>query len=307
MTAETFLKELQRLINSFPKSHTHTLNSENCEYGDQLYFCKNMLYCFDCNKSADCLYGFNMYSSVNCVDCNYAINSQLCYEAVEAIGCFNSNFLEYCTNMRDSSFSYNCLNCNDVFGCVSLTNKSFCIFNRQLTEEEYKVQITKFRTLPAEKALAMLEELKQRYPLTQTRGINNVNSPYGNNIDNCKDCYLCFDSSGLENCGYLYDCGTGCKYSYDGVFSGDLELSYESIDSGTLFNCSYAIWSGHCHDSSYILSCSDVKNCLGCTNLAHKEYCILNRQFTKEEYEKIAPKILEDLKSKNLGWGNLIN
>src|SRR3989344_4013486 len=305
MTSEAFLNELQRLINSHPKPHTHNVNSEQCDYGDQLYYCKNMLYCFDCVQSADCIYGFDVFTSVNCVDCDYVIGSQLCYECVDSSKCFNSEFLEYCSNVRDSSFSVDCFNCNDIFGCVNLSNKSFCIFNRQFTEEEYKQKIAKFKTLPYAKVLEIVEELKKRYPLTQTKGLNNENSPYGNNNENSKDCYLCFDSINLENCGYLYDCGES-KYSYDGIFSGSLELSYESVDSTTLFNCDYAIWSGNCQESSYIISCTDVKNSLGCVNLAHKEYCILNRQYTKEDYEKISKPILEELRNKSLGWGNLV-
>ena len=41
MTAEAFFKELKRLINSQPKNPSHILNSENCEYGDQIYYSKN--------------------------------------------------------------------------------------------------------------------------------------------------------------------------------------------------------------------------------------------------------------------------
>lgn len=304
MTAEGFFQELQRLIYRFPKPYTHTLNSENSEYGDQLYYCKNMLYCFDSTKSADCIYGYNLHSSVNCTDCDYVVDSQLCYESVDTNNSFNSDFLEYCSNMRDSSFCTNCSNCSDVFGCVNLSNKSFCIFNRQLTEEEYKQKIGKYKSMSSTEILKMVEVLKKRYPLTQAKGINNVNSPYGNNIYNCKDSYLCFDSSDLENCGYMFDSG-GSKFCYDAVFSGDLELTYEAIDSGNLFNCNYLLWSANCQDSSYLISCSDVKNSLGCVNLEHKEYCILNRQFTKEEYEKIAPSILTELNNKNLGWGSL--
>jgi hypothetical protein len=116
---------------------------------------------------------------------------------------------------------------------------------------------------------------------------------------------MCFDSTNLENCGYLFDSGDS-KYSYDGVFSGYLELAYESVDSERLFNCTYIVWSSNCQDSSYLVSCVDVKNSLGCVNLSHKEFCILNRQFSKEEYEKISSQIISELASKNTGWGGIV-
>ncbi|HSX40295.1 MAG TPA: hypothetical protein VLF68_01640 [Candidatus Saccharimonadales bacterium] len=263
-----------------------------------------MINSFDTLKSNDSIYIFDSRQVVNCVDCDYAFESQLCYEGTTIAKCFNSEFLEDCTNINNSSYCYNCRNGGNLFGCVNLTGKSFCIFNRQLTEAEYKEQVKKYKAWPPEKALKMLEELKKKYPVTQTKGENNVNSPYGNYIYNSKNCYMDFDSAGDENCGYLYDSG-GNKNSYDATFSGDSELSYEFIDSTKLFNCNFVIWAGHSSDCSYIMACGNSKHLLGCVGLYQKEYCILNRQFTKEEYEQKSKQILEELKQKNLGWGNI--
>lgn len=288
-----------------PKSPTHSVNSENCEYGDQLYYCKNMINCFDTLNSEDCVYIFDSMSVVNSIDCDYSFESQLCYDSVTLSKCFNSSYLEDCSNIQDSMYCYNCRDGNNLFGCANLTGKSFCIFNRQLTEEEYKQQIAKFKNLPPEKALQMLSDLKKKYPVTQTRGDNNENSPYGDYMYNCKNCYMCLDVGECTNCGYLYDSGrnTDC---WDSTFSGDSEISYQMVDSGNLFNCNYAIWCTHCNDSSYLIACGNVKNSLGCVNLNQKEYCILNRQFTKEEYEAKSKQILEELKKANLGWNDIV-
>jgi hypothetical protein len=37
-------------------------------------------------------------------------------------------------------------------------------------------------------------------------------------------------------------------------------------------------------------------NLFGCIGLRGKEYCILNKQYTKEEYEALVPKIIEKMK-----------
>lgn len=305
MTTEAFFNEINRIILSQPKLTTHSLNSENSEYGDQLYYCKNMVNCFDTLNSSDCFYVFDSRMLVNCIDCDYSIESQLCYESSDILKSFNSAYLQNCINMRDSYYSYACSGCNNVFGCSNLQNKQYCIFNRQLTPEQYNQILPKYRSLPTEKVLQMLDEVKKKYPLTQTHGLNNENSPFGDYVYNSKNCYMCFDMDHSENSGYLYDSG-GHKNCYDSTFSGEGQLTYEQIDSTNLFNCNYAIWSGHCTDSAYIIACGNVKNCLGCVNLYQKEYCILNRQFTKEEYEKLSAQILAELKAKNLGWGNLV-
>lgn len=305
MTAEAFFKELKRLALAQPKLSTHSLNSENCEYGDQLYYCKNMINSFDDLNSNDGVYVFDSQICANCIDCDYAYESQLCYDSVTINKCFNSNYLDDCTSVRDSSYSYNCREGSYLFGCANLTGKSYCIFNRQLTEQEYNEKIQKFKSLPQEQIFQMLDALKKKFPITQTRGDNNENSPFGNYINNCKNSYMCFDSINLDNCGYNYDSGV-IKDCFDVTFSGDSEISYQIIDSTHLFNCNFAIWSGHCSDSSYILACGNVKNCLGCVDLYQREYCILNRQFTKEEYEIKSKQILEELKQKNMGWADLV-
>jgi len=304
MTAESFFEELKRLIASQPKPPANVLNSENSEYNDYVFYSKNLTYSFDCAKCSDSMYIYDSYMCTNCYDCDYAVESELCYECVDPFRSFNCDYLDYCASMRDASYCYNCTNCHDVFGCANLKNKSFCIFNRQFTENEYKQVVKKFKLLPAEKILPMLEELKKRYPLTQTHEEHNENSPYGNYIHYCKNCYLCFDAAYNEYCGYLYDSFRN-KTSYDLTYSVDSELSYQAVDSEKLFNCNFAVYSINCQDSSFIFNCFDVKKSLGCVGLSHKQYCILNRQLAKEEYEKISSQILLELKNNNINWSNL--
>ncbi|MDD2487015.1 MAG: hypothetical protein PHS92_01450 [Candidatus Gracilibacteria bacterium] len=50
---------------------------------------------------------------------------------------------------------------------------------------------------------------------------------------------------------------------------------------------------------SYFNNCSEV---FGCASLNNKKYCILNRQYTKEEYETLVPKIIEHMR-KTGEWG----
>lgn len=305
MTAETFFKELQRLILSHPKRPAQILNSENCEYGNYLYYGKNLYNCFDCVQSAEGTYLFDTHNSANCADCDFTQESELCYESIDAYKCFNSIYLNNCHNLTDSFYSYDCTGCHDIFGCVRLKNKSFCIFNRQFSEEEYREKVGKYKALPPEKILAFVNGLYRQHPWTQTHEIQNENSPYGNYISYNKNTYMAFDASYNEYSGYLYDSSHN-KYAYDVTQSNKIELSIEVTDSTQIFNCDYIVFSKNCMDSSYVFDCFDLRNSLGCIMTHHKQYCILNRQFSKEEYERISKPLLAELRSKNYGWGNLL-
>ena len=52
----------------------------------------------------------------------------------------------------------------------------------------------------------------------------------------------------------------------------------------------------------YCISCSSSKNLFACVGLKHAQYCILNKQYTKEEYEELVPKIIEHMQ-KTGEWG----
>lgn len=305
MTGEAFIQELKKLLTTFPKPPLHIESSENCQFSNMIWSSKNVSYCFDCAQCTDCIYLYDSFLTANCVDCDYAVESELCYESVDPFKAFNCNYVNYCSNTQDASFCDNCWNCHDLFGCVNLVNKSFCIFNRQLTEEEYKEKVKAYKTWPAEKVLAVVEDLKTRFPLTQTIGAHNTNSDYGNYVHYNKNCFLCFDAAHNENCAYLYDSFTS-KMSFDMTYGGkNVELGYEIIDCPQLFNCSFMVYCKNCADSAYLFNCFGVKNSLGCVGLRYKEYCILNRQLRKEEYEKVSKQILQDLTVENIGWNGL--
>jgi len=55
-------------------------------------------------------------------------------------------------------------------------------------------------------------------------------------------------------------------------------------------------------DLIYCIEVKKSKNCFACVNLKHKEYCILNKQYTKEEYNKLVPKIIEHMVSTWEWW-----
>ena len=304
MTAETFLTELQKLLLARPKRPLQILNSENCTSSDYIYYGQDLYNCFDSSRSKKGVYLFDSHNCTNCMDCDFTYQSELSYECVDGVRCYNCSYIETSEDMTDSDYSYDCRNCNNVFGCVHLYNKSFCIFNRQFTEEEYREKVKHLKTLSPEKILSVVDEIKQRHPVTQTHEHDNTNSNFGNYVYFCNNCYLCFDTDNCEDCGYLSET-TGDKRTYDLTQSRDSELSYEIVDSANIFNSDHIVFSKNCRDSSYLFDCIDMKNSLGCVKIDHRQFCILNRQLTQEEYARISGPLLEDLKQTNFGWGGV--
>lgn len=306
MTQKGFFQELQRLLYSQPKLETLILHSENCFYGDHVFNSKNLSYCFDTSASSDSTYLFDCHLVVGSLDCDYSFEAESCYESVDLYKCFNCYYGDKLDNSRDTMYCSELSNCHDMFACTNLKNKSYCIFNRQLTKEEYEEKINKYKSLPAEEVLAILDKLKSRYPVTQSAAERNVNSPYGNFVYDCKNCYMCFDVGRSEDSNYLFDCADDKRsldmsYTYQGTNN-----SYQVVDSINIYNSSFVVNSENCQDSIYLFNCKGVKNSLGCVGLQYKEYCILNRQFSKNEYERIVQDFKKIIFKSDINWNNLV-
>ena len=74
-------------------------------------------------------------------------------------------------------------------------------------------------------------------------------------------------------------------------------MTYEGISIGvTDSRCflSAIIW--YSNDIWYSYMLNNCRNCFGCVEMNGKQYCILNKQYTKEEYENLVPKIIEQMK-----------
>ncbi|OGI97900.1 hypothetical protein A3A11_02310 [Candidatus Nomurabacteria bacterium RIFCSPLOWO2_01_FULL_43_15] len=129
------------------------------------------------------------------------------------------------------------------------------------------------------------KELFSRVPLANLGNTNIVNSEYGNNNYNCKNCYLIYASLDSENVFYAQGISR-TRDSFDLYTLMKSEQCYEDVLCGGLFNTHFSYDSDDCIDSSFLTSCLNLQNCLGCVNLRHKTHCILNRQYTKEGYNK---------------------
>ena len=79
------------------------------------------------------------------------------------------------------------------------------------------------------------------------------------------------------------------------MWGENTELAYECSSVGAecfnvKFGCRCYKGAQNCEYSIYCIGCSNI---FGCSGLKNKQYCILNKQYSKEEYEKLVPKIIK--------------
>ncbi len=280
-----FFTSYAKLWKNTPKETLINLaGTENCDFSDVAHnsknwylsynittWCENICYSFSVKENSKNIYNtvLSLDSSENVYFCSWVIKSYKVF------------YSKYIMNSSDIRFSSNLVNCKHCISCSNLDNKSYCIANKQYSKEEYIKQKSKilnnkhnFKTPYSVKwenywstnvnwSFNLMSEDTNWHRTYQVKNANNVLLVWGNEwITNGYDIFIwwagwCYNIYWLQGWGFL-------DQIYNSIelwFSSNIYYSY------FLDNCSY---------------------CLGCIWLKNKSYCILNKQYTKEErYDKV--------------------
>ena len=291
-----FFEQFKELFEKVPRYATLNLQSTNCDTCSLAYNSKNC-YLSLLNTSEDCFYAHGVKLK-NSLDIYWGLKLDFSYECVDCSDSNRISFSQYADECSFSSFIYDGRNLQNCFGCVGLKNKSYYIFNKQYSKEDYVKKLKEYDMGSYKTLLKVKEEfecLKMLYPRRFAHILRSQNVT-GNNIKDAKNCWFCFDTTGgAENGKYLAIAGLNLKEGYDCYDVGtNSQLIYEGVDVG--LNSSNILFSSMVWESinaQYSNDCNGCSNIFGCIGLRNKSYCILNRQHTKEEYEKLIPKIIE--------------
>ena len=297
-----FFEQFAELFGKVPRINIYQLFSENCEYSNYTGYSRNCYLCYGSMGAEDCMYG-NPYESKDCVDCFLVRESELCYECVDSEKMYNAVACQDCTDCTDVTFCYDCRGCQNCIGCVALRNKKNCFFGEQLSEEDFAAKKAEYHLGKYSNYARLREEFEKFLQEAPRKFARNVNSGgcTGNYLIECKDCENCFDmkrSRDCKDCAQLSD-GKDCM---DCNYCEWPELSYEHIGYCSNNMLRFGNTSGKCHECWYTEFCTSCNYCFGCVGLQHKEHCIFNKQFSKEEYEAMLPRIMEHMQQTD-EWG----
>lgn len=273
--------------------------SINCSYSNYVYHIKNAYLSYMVSRSEDIYYSKQvLMGNKFCVDCEVVEENERGYELVSSYKNYNSSFLVDSSECVDSSFLFDCSNCTNCCLSSNLRNKSYVFRNKQLTREEYLKVMEEFPL----SSYKIQDEFKKEFQQIALKAIhrysiikNSVDCS-GNNINNCKNLQYGFNTIKNEDSKYVVFGATTMSGCYDVIFSGINNGNYEIMDTGGNSNMvRFVNGSSANFDCYYILHCKNDKNLFGCVGLTGKSYCILNKQYTKEKYEEMIPKIIEHM------------
>ncbi len=289
--------ELFRQAPIFCRNVVQVMNSDYCVNASYL---KNCYLLFQVSGAEDSAYGNAVDYSKNCYDNSHLMKCERCYQGFWLTNCYQTFYSSQCIDSHGMWFSKNCRGCSNCVGCANLTGKQYCIFNEQYTKEEYEKLVAEMR-LNTYSGLQKLQkkarEFWLKFPNKFMQGIKNENvtGEYITNSKNVQYGYLVREGRDLKYCQYQQipkneDC-------YDITIWGENnQLCYENMGAGMAFGLKFSV---ECYENTrdveYSFSCVSCQDCFGCVGLRKKQYCIFNKQYSKEEYETLRAKIIQHM------------
>lgn len=277
-------------------------NSEYCNYAGEN---KN---CYMANNGSwyneGCLFGESYLRCRDCLDCNYLRKSELCYDVVGGEGLYDCAFVTDAFHSSSCFFSFNIRSCTNCILCCNLRNANNCILNKPATPAELESLRAKMRTRDG---IAELSRMFAEMRLGSTHPAvhhTNCEQSTGDFLTGCKNVKNGFICGTIRDGKNLFHCDEG-EDLWDCSLSGyaGSQLYYETVSSGD--GGVRALFVSGSWSSSDVLYCDTVmscRSCFGCVGMKRAEHCILNRSYSKHDYDRLVPKIIGHMRETE-EWG----
>ncbi len=298
-----FFSQFRDLLQKVPQIavvNDDGIASINCEYTHDWWFSKDCYMCFVGWRAENVMYSFFVLAGKNMMDCmNIRSTNEWMYECIMSSQSYQLKYSEFSKSCLNSQFLYNCVGCSDCFMCFGLHNKKYNFKNEQYSKEEYEKILESYRLdtfSGVEKANKEFNSLLTKFHRRFAQIYHSTNCT-GDIISFSKNVKNSFIIKNGENIKYSDFAGgsAGSKDSYDITTSGEMSECYETIVADHSQLNLFGIFSVKSQDIRYSQHCHNCKHVFGCVGLRNSSYCILNKQYTKEEYEALLPKVIEHM------------
>ncbi|MFH0928098.1 MAG: hypothetical protein V1821_01350, partial [bacterium] len=144
--------------------------------------------------------------------------------------------------------------------------------------------------------------LRLKFPVEYANIQNATNSTgdflhHATNVRNTFECYE------IENLGDCYR-----AFRFKDCYRVNNTINSVGVESGMVHNSSNCLGDLFCQDSmnvAYSYTCNDCMDVFGSSGLMKKKNCILNKQYSEEEYKKLRVQIVADMKVRG-EWGEFL-
>lgn len=288
-----FMDQYKELQAKVPRIGLLSWNSVNSEYTNNSAENKNCYLMFATEYSEDCSYGRLVQRCKSTVDACFTYDSELCYECVDCRKCYQCLWSERCQASSDLLFCFDVRDSQNCILCVNLRHKQYCIENVQYTKEEYEKK--KLEILASHDSV---QAAKKRYGELRNSALvkyafqTKCKDAAGDYLYNCHEGRRLFDVSDAKACYYMadaeqpLDCRDGNNVYYK------VEKCLDLMGVMQVYDCKFCTYIFYSTALEYCDNLHNCTNCIGSISLKKANYCILNKEYSKEDYDKLKPQIV---------------
>ena len=270
-------------------------NNENSEYWDIILGSKNIYLSIVIVESENVMYSNtvlqskNVYRSFLVEHWSENVYNSKCISESQSI--FYSKYIKWAYNLW---FCSDCIWSKDCLFCEWLDNAQYCIKNKQFSQEEYEKE--------KDKILLDYSQYDVWYESLRKTGRNiachNVTGNYNISCEDVENGFLCRSLKDSRNAINSW------------TWEGKFERAYDVISAWELINSDFywvmwaGMWSSHLYCSSELIRSNNIyysyflQSCdhmFGCVWMSNASYCILNKQYEKDEWYALISKIFSQM------------
>ena len=297
--SKPFFEQFKELMNVVPRIALNHMNVVSSPFSNQVESGKEVYLAYSIVRSEYIYYCRNVNDSKQLFDSYDVQACEQCFENVTCDKNYGTAFAYFSRSCVDSYFIFDCANVSHCFLCTNLRNGEYFYKNEKYSKEEYEKIISGYK-LDTREGLARtkkeFEEMRLNAIHRFAHTINAIDST-GDDIRNCRMVRWGFGSSNCENSKYFNRCPT-IKDTYDAQSLIQGELCYEFTNGGAVgsqwlrfcMNCLSAN-----SNMEYSDCCWSASEAFGSICVRNKKYTILNKEYSKEAFQALVPKIREHM------------
>lgn len=287
--ASPFFSQWEAFSRTVPRlGATSDSASVNSEYTIGGKAVKDCYYVRAGAKSEDILYSVFVIASSACIDAEWIDQCERCYDALRMKECYRVSGSCDVQRSRESSFLFDASDCISCFGGFNLRNRKFVFLGEQLDAETYR-QKRRAITLGNRSTYLQYRQWYDRglreiavHPFSRQDGVERC---IGTGIANSSGCHYAFEAFDCLNCRYIARTAINVRDSADIASGGfGIERSYEDSSVIAIYAVKFSSSISTGRDLEYCMDCNNCECCFGCMGLRNARFCILNRQYTEDEY-----------------------
>ncbi len=300
-----FFEQLCELQLKVPRLALTNIKAENSDYCNMTQGNRNCYLIFGGDFNEDCMYGtFGMHNK-NISDSDTSNHNERCYFLGDSYHCYDTSFGFDSQNCSSCAFISDCIGCSDCILGTNLVKKSYCIRSKQLTKEEYEKQKQELLSGSYHQQQKNWKEFLElrSHRIVKFAHILSSEDCTGDYIQGSKGCHNCFDTWESEDLSDVILASQAKDSLLSGCITG--ELCYDLQSAVGTYNARHSCSVFDSSDIEYCDMAFHSKNIFGCVGAKKMQYCILNKQYEKEEYVKLRSQLATHMK-KTGEWGRFL-